>query len=170
MTSSIAVIQTCVPALRRYASALLRDRDKADDLVRDCLVRALNRLHIGQEDGDIRTWLFAIMHDLLASRPRGVNLRGAVQTPYDKDLVAPSGRADRDDGVSRQDLMRAIDPLPKDQRSVLLLVAVEDLSYAETARVLGVPIDIVMSQLSLAREQVRQSLSDLRTPTLRRFK
>lgn len=155
MASAIAEMQACIPALRRYASALLRDRKKADDLVHDCLVRALDRLHTLQGDGDLRPWLFTIMHKLLVSRMRRAYLRDATQSNHGSDP------ADH-----RRDLMQAVDALPEDQRSVLLLVAVEDLSYADTARVLGVPVDTVMSRLSLARETLRQNLSDEATPAL----
>jgi RNA polymerase sigma-70 factor, ECF subfamily len=169
MASAIADMETCVPALRRYASALLVDRDAADDLVHDCLVRALDRLHTRQ-DGDIRPWLFGIMHELLVSRARRVKLRDATQTPYRDDSTAPIESAGQDDRVSGRDLMRAVDALPEDQRSVLLLIAVEDLSYAETARVLGVQVDAVMSRLSLARETLRKSSSDAAAPALWRVK
>ena len=169
MASAIADMQTCVSALRRYASALLRDRDKSDDLVHDCLSRALDRLHTRQ-DGDIRPWLFAIMHELLRSRARRVKLRDATQTLYKDDSATPVESAGQDDRVSGRDLMRAMDALPEDQRSVLLLVAVEDLTYAETARVLGVPVDTVMLQLSLARETLRESVNDVAPPALWRVK
>jgi RNA polymerase sigma factor (sigma-70 family) len=169
MASAIADMQTCVPGLRRYASALLRDRDKADDLVQDCLLRALDRLHTRQ-DGDIRPWLFAIMHELLVGRARRVKLRGVTQTPCSDDSTTPVESASQDDRVSGRNLMRAVDALPEDQRGVLLLVAVEDLSYAETARVLGVPVDTVMLQLSRARETLRGSLSDVAAPALWRVK
>ena len=66
--------------------------------------------------------------------------------------------------------MRAVDALPEDLRSVLLLIAVEDLSYAETVRVLGVQVDAVMSRLSLARETLRKSSSDVAAPALWRVK
>ena len=126
----------------------------------DCLVRALDRLRTRQ-DGDIRPWLFAIMHELLVSRPRTVKLRDATQTPHSDDSTTAVESAGQDDRVSGRDLMRAADALPEDQRSVLLLVAVEDVSYAEIARVLGVPTDTVPLQLSLARETLRESLSDV---------
>ena len=170
MASAIAEIEACIPALRRYASALLRDRQEVDDLVHDCLVRALDRLHTRHEDGEMRPWLFAIMHNLFINRIRRVKRRGVMKPVEAADLAALGQRADQEDALRRQDLMRALTELPKDQRSVLLLVAVEDLPYAETARILGVPIGTVMSRLSRAREKLRQSMGEEASPALRRVK
>jgi len=94
-------------------------------------------------------------------------VRGARQHA---DLAGLGQRADQEDPLSRQDLMRALGELPEDQRSVLLLVAVEDLPYAETARILGVPIGTVMSRLSRAREKLRLSMGEEAPPALRRVK
>ena len=168
--SAIEEMQACVPALRRYASALLRDRRIADDLVHDCLVRALGRLHRRQAEGDIRLRLFTIMHELLVSRPWRVKLRAATQTHYSEATGGLNDGAGQDKGVGERDLMRIVEDLPEEQRRVLLLVTVEGLSYAATARVLCLPIDTVMSQLSLAREKLRVNLGDVTTPALWRVK
>jgi RNA polymerase sigma factor (sigma-70 family) len=170
MTSVIAEMEACIPALRRYASALLRDRQEVDDLVHDCLVRALDRLHTHREDAELRPWLFAIMHNLFVSRIRRVKRRGVTEPIEAADLAALGQRADQEDPLRRQDLMRALAELPDDQRVVLLLVAVEDLSYADTARILGVPIGTVMSRLSRAREKLRRGMGEEAPPALRRVK
>jgi RNA polymerase sigma factor (sigma-70 family) len=170
MTSVIAEMEACIPALRRYASALLRDRQEVDDLVHDCLVRALDRLHTHREDAELRPWLFTIMHNLFISRIRRIRRRGTTEPIEAADLAALGQRASQEDPLHRQDLMRALAELPDDQRSVLLLVAVEDLPYAETARVLGVPIGTVMSRLSRAREKLRRSMGEEAPPALRRVK
>src|SRR5689334_13713116 len=70
VSSVLTRIEDCIPALRRYAAALLRNREEADDLVHDCLVRALDKLHTRREDADVRAWLFAIMHNLFISQLR----------------------------------------------------------------------------------------------------
>src|ERR1700752_1523543 len=138
--SAIAEMQACVPALRRYASALLRNRRKADDLVHDCLVRALGRLHGRRTEGDTRLWLFTIMHELLVSRPWRVKLWAVTQTHYSEATGAPTDRAGQDKRVGERDLMRIVKDLPEEQRRVLFLVTVEGFSYADTGRVLCVPI------------------------------
>src|SRR4051812_50118906 len=70
-------IEGCIPALRRYAAALLRNREDADDLVHDCLVRALDKLHTRRDEADVRAWLFAIMHNLFISQLRRAKARPA---------------------------------------------------------------------------------------------
>jgi RNA polymerase sigma factor (sigma-70 family) len=170
MASIIAEMEKCVPALRRYASALLRDRQDVDDLVHDCLVRALDQLHTRRDEGDLRAWLFAIMHNLFISRIRQTKRRGVTEPIDTADPAVLGQRANQEDPLRRMDLMRALDELPEDQRSVLLLVAVEDLSYAAAARVLGVPIGTVMSRLSRAREKLRRSMGEEAPPALRRVK
>ena len=170
MASVIAEMEACIPALRRYASALLRDRQEVDDLVHDCLLRALERLHTRHEDGEVRAWLFAIMHNLFVSRARRAKLRGTAHPLDAVDEAVVGQRATQDDYLHGRDLMRALDALPEEQRSVLLLVAVEDLSYAEVAHVVGVPVGTVMSRLSRAREKLRRGLSEAPPAALRRVK
>jgi len=170
MAIVIGEMEKCIPALRRYASALLRDRQEVDDLVHDCMVRALNRLHTRRDDGDLRAWLFAIMHNLFISRIRRIKRRGVTEPIDTADTAVLGQRANQEDPLRQMDLMRALDELPEDQRSVLLLVAVEDLSYAEAARVLGVPIGTVMSRLSRAREKLRRSMGEEAPPAQRRVK
>jgi RNA polymerase sigma-70 factor (ECF subfamily) len=70
MNDMLSPIQPLIPALRRYARALLRDRSAADDLVQDCLERAISRWHQRRADADPRTWVFAILHNLAMTRLR----------------------------------------------------------------------------------------------------
>ena len=166
----MAEMESCIPALRRYALSLLRDREEVDDLVHDCLVCALDQLHTRRENGELRPWLFAIMHNLFVS---GVRRRGRRPRPVSIDEVDENRlgmQAGQDDHIQTRDLMRAVDELPEEQRSVLLLVSVEDLSYAQVAGVLGIPIGTVMSRLSRARERLRQSVDGEKYPALRRVK
>ncbi len=149
-------VETCVPALRRYAIALLRDRDQADDLVHDCLVNAISKLHTRRDDADMRAWLFAILHNLFISQRRRLKIKPDTMELNDATSNFASHPAPQDERLHWRDMLRGLDHLPEDQRSVLLLVGVEDLSYAETATVLGVPIGTVMSRLARARERLRQ--------------
>ena len=158
VTGTVEVIESCIPALRRYAGALLRDRQDVDDLVHDCLVRALDRLHTRRDDGEMRPWLFAIMHNLYVSRVRRRQTRGEAE-PLDDVVESSVGVGARQEAhVETREVMAAVRRLPEDLRGVLLLVTVEDLSYAETARVLDIPIGTVMSRLSRARERIRREL------------
>jgi RNA polymerase sigma-70 factor (ECF subfamily) len=150
-------MEACIPALRRYAGTLLRNRQEVDDLVHDCLVRALDRLHTRRNDADMRPWLFAIMHNLYVSRVRQKRVRGETD-PLDAVSEAALGiGARQDDHVQTTEVMAVVQRLPEDLRSVLLLVTVEDLSYAEVAQVLDIPIGTVMSRLSRARERLRRA-------------
>ncbi len=78
MAGTLELMEACIPALRRYASTLLRDRQEIDDLVHDCLLRALDQMHTRREDADMRAWLFAIMHNLFVSRLRRKKVRGPM--------------------------------------------------------------------------------------------
>jgi RNA polymerase sigma-70 factor (ECF subfamily) len=149
-------MEACVPALRRYAGALLRDRQEVDDLVHDCLVRALDRLHTRRDDAEMRPWLFTIMHNLYVSRIRQKRTRGQPESLDDVAESALAVDAAQHERVRMKDVIRAIEQLPEDLRSVLLLITVEELSYADVARVLDIPIGTVMSRLSRARERLRR--------------
>ena len=156
-------IEACIPALRRYAVALLRNREDADDLVHDCLVRALDKLHTRRDDADVRAWLFAIMHNLFVSQVRRAKARPAGGPLDESHESTLSLRPEQESSLQWRDLLRGLAQLPADQRSVILLVSVEDLSYAEAANVLGIPIGTVMSRLARGRERLRQ-LTDADAP------
>ncbi|MGE4045369.1 MAG: sigma-70 family RNA polymerase sigma factor [Acetobacteraceae bacterium] len=172
MTASddIDRIEQCIPALRRYAWTLLRNRDEADDLVHDCLVRALDKLHTRRGDADVRAWLFTIMHNLFVSQHRRRTARPATESLDDGHDAAASLKPSQDDGLLWRDMLRGLERLPEEQRSVVLLISVEDLSYAETAAVLGVPVGTVMSRLARGRERLRQYTDSDNGPRLRRVK
>ena len=165
----LAAIEACIPALRRYAVALLRSRDEADDLVHDCLARALDKLHTRREEADIRSWLFTIMHNHFISQVRRRRSRPAPETLDDSHEKAAGQRATQEDALLWRDLQRGLALLPEEQRSVILLVSVEDLSYAEAAQVLGVPIGTVMSRLARGRDRLREHIGQP-APALRRVK
>jgi RNA polymerase sigma factor (sigma-70 family) len=163
-------IEDCIPALRRYASALLRNRQDADDLVHDCLVRALDKLHTRRDDADLRAWLFAIMHNLFVSQRRRAKARPDTEALEEERVASRSASSEPEDKLRWKELVRVLNNLPEDQRAVVLLVSVEDLSYAEAARVLGVPIGTVMSRLARGRERLRQATQEYARPNLRRVK
>jgi RNA polymerase sigma-70 factor, ECF subfamily len=163
-----ALIEPHIPALRRYAWALLRDDQSADDLVQDCLERALSRWHLRRRDGNLRAWLFAILHNRFISDRRRDARRG-LPRPLDEGAEAAAA-SDTESAVARRDLLDALALLPEEQRAVVLLVGVEDLSYEEAARALGVPIGTVMSRLSRGRDKLRRYIDGERPTMLRRVK
>jgi RNA polymerase sigma-70 factor (ECF subfamily) len=156
-------IQATIPALRRYARALTRDADTADDLVQDTLVRALRSEHLFH-GGDIRSWLYTILTNLNRNRLRSLARRPVLTRIEDTDAPDASGT----EGGGR-DIERALAALVEDQRVALLLVVLEGLSYREVAEVQGVPIGTVMSRLARARAQIKAYLEGER-PALRRVK
>lgn len=153
-------IVACIPALRRYARGLTGNREDADDLVQDALERAWSRLALWQRRGDLRAWLFSILHNRFVDRVRSV--RASPEEPMngdgDRDGITVPVRATQSDRLEVRDLDAALARLMPDQREVLLLVAVEQMSYGQIAGVLGVPLGTVMSRLSRAREQLRAVL------------
>jgi RNA polymerase sigma factor (sigma-70 family) len=157
MNDMLHQIEPLIPALRRYARALTRNAATADDLVQDCLERAVSRWH-QRRDGDARPWLFAILHNLAVSQFRQQATRGthvALDAANEHDVRQDAVQEDK---LIYQDVMDTLARLPEDQRVVLLLIAVEDLTYAEASKVLNVPIGTVMSRLSRARERLQQEL------------
>ena len=146
-----------IPRLRRYARALAGDRISADDLVQDTLERAWSKLHLYRRGTDLRAWLFTVMHNVFVNQLRA--LRSTVALDDEMPELAQPAR--ETDTLVLRDLDAAIRRLPPDQREVLLLVALEEMSYEEAAGALGVPIGTVMSRLARARERLRAMLSRL---------
>jgi RNA polymerase sigma-70 factor (ECF subfamily) len=137
---------------------LLRgDREAADDLVQDTLERALSNWNLRRNQGNLRGWLYTILYNRFLSNQHRTRRRG----PHDaltEDTELPGRDGGQHSALEHRDLLRAFAALPEEQRTVLLLVGVEDLSYQEAARVLGVPIGTVMSRLSRGRERLRRSM------------
>jgi RNA polymerase sigma factor (sigma-70 family) len=144
-----------LPRLRRYARALRRNREDADDLVQDTLERAWARADLWHGVGDMRTWLFSIMHNLHVDALR----RGRLDT-VDLDELTPEVpvAATQGQALAVRDLDAALATLPAEQREVLLLIGLEGMAYAEVAQALLIPIGTVMSRLSRGRERLRAAL------------
>lgn len=148
-----------IPALRRYARALTGDTWAADDLVQDTLERACNKWRLWAAGSDLRAWLFTVMHNLFANQVRRAT-RQAQGSTVDIEDVAHELAAP-DSGLGHTiDLQRCLLRLPQDQRAVLLLVSMEDMSYQEVAKITGVPIGTVMSRLSRARSRLQALLDE----------
>ena len=140
-----------IPRLRRYARALVGDRATADDVVQDTLERAWAKLHLYRRGTDLRAWLFTVMHNVHVNRVRASRPTDTLED----EMPELAQRAAQGDGLLVRDLDRGIALLPAEQRAVLLLVTLEEMSYEQVARTLGIPIGTVMSRLSRAREKLR---------------
>jgi RNA polymerase sigma-70 factor (ECF subfamily) len=157
------LVEATIPALRRYARALTRDADIADDLVQDTLVRALRSEHLFH-GGEVRSWLYTILTNLNRNRLRSLSRRPLLLSIEDNDAPDLAGPE-----AGGRDIERALATLVDEQRNALLLVVLEGLSYREVAEVQGVPIGTVMSRLARARVQIKSYLDGER-PALRRVK
>ena len=142
-----------IPNLRRYARALVGDRDGADDLVQDTLERAVRKFHLWRP-GDLRAWLFSIMHNVFVNQLKARKISPDVE--IDETFAAPASSVS---GLDLQDLQRALGTLAPEQREVVLLVALEDMSYADVSKALGIPMGTVMSRLSRGRDRLRRAMS-----------
>lgn len=161
-------LEACVPALRRYARALTRNADLADDLVQDCLERAISRRGLFRPSGPVRAWLFTILLNLYRNARRSSRRRGET---VDIDTVPePSTPAPQPGHIALAEMARAIDTLPPEQKEALLLVALEGLPYAEAAGVLKVPLGTLMSRLGRARATLRVITGSPAEPHLRTVK
>jgi RNA polymerase sigma-70 factor (ECF subfamily) len=148
-------IVALIPRLRRYARALTGNAEQADDLVQDCLERGLSRFHLWRRGSDLRAWLFTIMHNLHVNNLRRARIRpdAAVLPDWDATgAVLPL----QEDIVALRSIVAALGQLPDEQREVILLVGLEEMSYREAAAALGIPIGTVMSRLARGRERLRQ--------------
>jgi len=160
-----------IPHLRRYARALGRDAGKADDLVQDCLERALSRFHLFRPDTNLRSWLFTILHNLHVNQARRAGRRpdDAALPDGGSEMAGPASHGP-DRALPVRDLGRALERLTDEQREVVLLIGLEEMSYKEAADVLGVPLGTVMSRLARGRERLRQLMDNGDAPILRRVK
>ncbi|WP_341705658.1 sigma-70 family RNA polymerase sigma factor [Ferrovibrio sp.] len=156
-------VEAEIPRLRRFALALARDRAAADDLVQDCLLRALAAWTTRRSEESLRPWLFAILHNLWRSRLRR-DLTRPDRFALDAMDDEPAASGGQWEALELRDLDAALALLPDAQRSLLLLVTVEGLSYEEAARVQDIPVGTVMSRLTRARERLRR-LMDGQPPT-----
>lgn len=168
MSDFLDQVEACVPALRRYARALTRDADQADDLVQDCLERAIARRGLFRPTGPVRAWLFTILLNLYRNGLRATRRRGRM---VDLELAPERAVPPPQPGhIALAELARAIDTLPLEQKEALLLVALEGLPYQEAADILKVPLGTLMSRLGRARAALRVMTGTPSEPHLRTVK
>lgn len=170
MSQVLDEIEGCVPALRRYARALTHDPDRADDLVQDCLERAIRKRGLWRPTGSVRSWVFRI---LLNVHRNDLRRTRRSPTPLSLDDAMPGNEPAGPDvqpgRLALAETARAMQALPDEQREVLLLVAVEEMSYAEAAATLSIPVGTLMSRLARARAALR-GLTETGAPKLRSVK
>ena len=169
MQNFLVELEGNVPALRRYARALTRDADRADDLVQDCLERAIRKQRLWSPTGQLRSWLFKMLLNLHRNDARTRRRRGE-SIPLDDLTVEPAIPAPQPGRIALSEMARAVDALPTDQREALLLVVIDGASYTEAAGILGIPAGTLMSRLGRARAALRAMTGNAEEPRLRTVK
>jgi len=152
-----------IPHLRRYARSLTNNADEADDLVQDCLERAINKRQLWSQKGSLRSWLFRMLYNLFLNGGRA-RKRQQAQVNIDDapDSLAPETlavNAAPDKRIECWRVAQALDELPPEQRDAVLLVSLESMPYDEAADTLGIPIGTLRSRVSRGREALRALVS-----------
>jgi RNA polymerase sigma-70 factor (ECF subfamily) len=155
MSEFSGLVEREIPRLRRYARALTRSADRADDLVQETLLRAISKSHLWQTGTDIRAWLFTIMHNHYVNMVRRAMRDDAT---IDIEQMSASLVANTDPTASSQlrELEQSLARLPDEQREVILLVGLEGMSYETAAKILSIPVGTVRSRLSRGRDALRR--------------
>ncbi len=163
----IIELEHCIPALRRYAVSLLHKQDEADDLVQDCLERALKKQHLWKKETSLRAWLFTMQHNLFVNQLRGKTRKPTLVSSNDElsKATEPS-----QPNVLMRDIHYCLQQLPEEHREILLLITVEGFSYKEVGDIVGIPLGTVMSRLSRARKTLQELMNGDVTPVLRKVK
>ena len=161
-------IESHIPALRRYARALTGNADAADDLVQDCLERAIRKQGLWKRDTNLKAWLCTILLNLFRNDKR--RQKKARFEPLDTPGADPAQAPAQPGRLALAEISRAIARLPDEQREALLLVVLEGTSYAEAAGMLSIPIGTLMSRLGRARANLRTMTGEAGEPRLRAVK
>jgi len=170
MTDIANRIEALIPRLRRYARALTRNEVAADDLVQDCLVRALAKQHLWQDGTDLRAWLFTILHNQYVNHVRQSVRQGELANANPSEAHRSLSRPPpQEHSLDLRDLDRALAQLPDEQRTIILMVGLEGMSYEAVAEFVGVPVGTVRSRLSRGREALRHLMALFPTTGPRRL-
>lgn len=160
-------IEIAIPALRRYARALVGDIHRADDLVQDCLERAVRKKHLWKPKGSVRAWLFTILLNIHRDSHRANRTHLVSLTEEHHEIGTLGSQQDR---LALNQTIRHIARLPLEQKQVLLLIALEGFNYSEAASILTIPKGTLMSRLARARANLREMRDQPQSPKLRSVK
>lgn len=162
-------LEEAIPALRRYARAMTGNAERADDLVQDCVERALRKQDLWRAEGPLKSWLMTMLVNIYRNDLRREKRAPHLQT-FDGEHNEPGAAPGQPSHMALAEIARAIGSLSPDQRETLNMVVLEGLSYAEAAKILQIPIGTFMSRLSRARARLRELTNDEPRPVLRRIK
>jgi RNA polymerase sigma-70 factor, ECF subfamily len=158
-----STLPTLLPRLWAFALRLCGDQHDAEDLVQKACVRALERAHQLQPGTTPLSWMFSIVHSIWINELRARRVRSRSTIEWDDDfldMVADRAAGTPEEHVMNGQIITAVQRLSESQRLVMLLIAVEGLSYSEAAEALGVPVGTVMSRLSRARQAIGRLLGE----------
>lgn len=147
-----------LPRLRRFARALVRDPVSADDLVQDCVERALSRIGQLKKRDNPGSWLLSIMHNIFRDDLRRSSRRPVFRSMDDLAEDQLSEPPPQNESLAVKAILDALGSLPAERRAAIALIAVEGCSYREAAAILDIPVGTLMSRLSRGREQLREAL------------
>ncbi|CDG82467.1 RNA polymerase sigma factor, sigma-70 family protein [Janthinobacterium agaricidamnosum NBRC 102515 = DSM 9628] len=146
-----------LPRLWRFSLRLSRNIADAEDLVQRTCVRALERRAQWHSGTSLISWLYCIAHSVWLNEIRARRLRQHGQLDFSEDWseqLVDSKSPDPQSLIFFRQVIQEVERLPEAQRTVMLLVAVEGLTYQETAEVLQIPVGTVMSRLARARQSI----------------
>jgi RNA polymerase sigma-70 factor (ECF subfamily) len=151
---TISAMKAEIPRLRRFARYMTRDADYSDDLVQECLTRAIANIDSWQPGTNLRAWLFVILKNVFRNDKRRAQHDMAYRSGLERDarLVVP---AQQHNHLVLTEVQQAFHQLTEDHREVLMLIAVEGLRYEEAATILNISVGTVKSRLSRARTALR---------------
>lgn len=156
-----------ITSLRRYAYVLCRNHADADDLVQEALLKAIASAHTYKPDKDLRSWLFSILHNTFVSHKRQYARRARAARFLDSTLKEAGVKPVQEAKVEVRDTLNMLSRLNPDQQAVLVMVAVEGMSYAEAAETLDIPMGTLMSRLARGREELRGLVTEGTTSRLK---
>ncbi len=162
MANFLNELEQCIPSLRRYAYTLFYKQNEADDLVQDCLERAIRKQALWQEGTSLQAWLFTMQRNLYINQLKKL---GRQPLMIEETEQLTHNLEPHKSDVLIRDMDFCMRQLPEDQRQVLLLVSVQGFSYKEVGQVIDTPIGIVMSRLSRARKTLQLLMNGETTPT-----
>ncbi len=157
MTDIRHMIPEHIPHLRRRALQLSWNEADADDLVNDCIVKAIEKSHLWRPGSNLRAWLSVILRNLFISRYRQQAVRPTL-VEFEESTSTLRSEPRQEKAMEVSALQSAMNNLPRDQRGVVSLVCLQGLSYQEAADQVGVPIGTIRSRLSRARQALEAEM------------
>ncbi len=165
---AIAAMRAEIPRLRRFARFMTRDADYADDLVQECLTRAIANITSWEPGTNLRAWLFVILKNVFRNDRRRASHDMAYRNGLELE-PAPFSPAQQDNHLVLAEVQRAFMQLTEEHREVLTLIAIEGFRYEEAAKILNISVGTVKSRLSRARAALRM-LVETKSPPGKRDK